>query len=166
MIPKENTAEEPSSVTLQSTSLSSGLSLPVLAAHRLKETDKYRRGEPFAGRYGLQLLHRAMIQDDQEAWGLESEENYVAQTFERFWHATAYNQQVEFRSLAAALQHLRASVNGAILDTLRAYQRPQEVSLPESGAAGEPSVEDETYSSELWDTLNGLFSIPRERRLA
>jgi hypothetical protein len=70
MIPKENTAEEPSSVTLQSTSLSSGLSLPVLAAHRLKETDKYRRGEPFAGRYGLQLLHRAMIQDDQEAWGL------------------------------------------------------------------------------------------------
>jgi hypothetical protein len=97
---------------------------------------------------------------------LESEENYVAQTFERFWHATAYNQQVEFRSLAAALQHLRASVNGAILDTLRAYQRPQEVSLPESGAAGEPSVEDETYSSELWDTLNGLFSIPRERRLA
>ena len=53
---------------------------------------------------------------------LESVENYIAQAFERFWQATAYNQQLEFRTLAAALQYLRASLHGAILDTLLAAQ--------------------------------------------
>jgi len=34
---------------------------------------------------------------------LESEENYVAQAFERFWQATASYQRVDFNTLAAAL---------------------------------------------------------------
>jgi hypothetical protein len=167
------------------------LSLPVLAAYCLREIDKYRRGEPYTEGYSLELLHRAITQKDQEAWTwmqhcfggmvhdwvrrhpqkavacrLESEENYVAQAFERFWHATAYNRQLEFRSLAVALQYLRASVSGAILDTLRMYQRLEEVSLPDSGALGEPAIEDETFSSELWDILKGILPNPREQRLA
>jgi hypothetical protein len=189
--PKNNTSEEPSPVTLQSISLSSELSLPVLAALCLGEIDHYRRGEPYTERYGLELLHRALMKSDQEAWVwvqqcfggmalgwvhrhpqravaccLESEENYVAQAFERFWQATACNQRLEFRTLAAALQYLRASVHGAILDTLRTHARPGEVSLPEPGAAGEPSMEDVTFGSELWDILKGLFSNQREQRLA
>lgn len=44
---KNNTPEEPSPVTLHSTSLSSELSLPVLAAHCLREIDNYRRDEPY-----------------------------------------------------------------------------------------------------------------------
>jgi hypothetical protein len=133
----------------------------------------------------------ALMQNDQEAWAwvqhcfggmvhgwvchhpqrevacrLESEENYVAQAFERFWQATACKQQLEFKTLAAALQYLRASLNGAILDTLRTYQRPGEVSLPESGALGEPSMEDVTCNSELWDILKGILHNQRERRLA
>jgi DNA-directed RNA polymerase specialized sigma24 family protein len=167
------------------------LSLPVLAAHCVREIDNFRRGEPYTERYGLELLHRAIIQGDQEAWAwmqhcfggmvhdwvrrhpqsakacrLESEENYVAQAFERFWQAIARNQQLEFRTLAFALQYLRTSVHGAIIDTLRTYQRPKEVSLPESGAVEEPSMNDVTGDSELWDTLKGLFSNPREQRLA
>jgi hypothetical protein len=188
---KNNIPEESTPVTLLSISLSSELSLSVLAAHCLLEIDNYHRGEPYTERYGLELLHRAIVQSDQEAWTwvqhcfegivhgwvrchpqravacrLESEENYVAQAFERFWHATACNQQVKFRSLAAALQYLRASLQGAILDTLRAYQRPGEVSLSESGAPGELSVEDEMFSSELWDTIKGILYDPREQRLA
>ena len=97
---------------------------------------------------------------------LESEENYVALAFERFWQATAYNQQLEFRTLAAALQYLRASLHGAILDTLRTYQRPCEVSLPEPGAVGEPSMEDVTCCNELWDLLKGILPNTREQRLA
>jgi DNA-directed RNA polymerase specialized sigma24 family protein len=188
---KNNNPEEPSPVTLQSISLSSELSLPVLAARCLAEIDNYRRGEPYTERYGLELFHRALMQSDQEActwvqhcfggmvlgWvrrhpqravacRLESEEHYVAQAFERFWQATACNQQLEFRTLAAALQYLRASVHGAILDTLRTYQRPREASLPEPGAAEEPSLEDVTCDSEFWEILKGLFSNPREQRLA
>jgi hypothetical protein len=190
-IPKNNTPEESSPVALQSRSLSSELSLPVLAAHCLMELDNYRRGEPYTALYGLELFHRAIIQSDQGAWAwvqhcfegmvlcwvrrhpqramacrLESEENYVAQAFERFWQATACNQRLEFRTLAAALQYLRASVHGAILDTLRTHARPGEVSLPEPGAVGEPPMEDVTFGSELWDILKGLFSNQREQRLA
>ena len=188
---KRISPEESSPVALQSTSLSSELSLPVLAALCLAEIDNCRRGEPYTERYGLELFQRALMNRDQEAWAwvqhyfrgmvlgwvrrhpqramacrLESEENYVAQAFERFWQATAFNQQLQFRTLAAALQYLRASVHGAILDTLRTHQRPREVSLPEPGAAGEPSMEDVTFGSELWDILKGLFSNQREQHLA
>jgi hypothetical protein len=169
----------------------SEMSLPLLAARCLRELDNYRRGEPCTETYGLELLRRATIQDNQEAWAwvqrcfgemargwlrhhpkrevacrLESEENYVAQAFERFWQATAFNQRVEFSTLAAALQYLRASLNGAILDMLRAYARLREVSLPEPGEPGEPLVEDCIDSSEVWDTLHMILSKPREQRLA
>jgi DNA-directed RNA polymerase specialized sigma24 family protein len=100
------------------------------------------------------------------AYRLESEENYVAQTFERFWQATAFNQKVEFSTLAAALHYLRTSLNGAILDTLRAYARLREVSLPEPGEPGEPLVEGSIESSEVWDILHKFLANPREQRLA
>ena len=72
----------------------------------------------------------------------------MAQAFERFWQTTASYQRVDFNTLAAALHYLRASLNGAILDTLRVYARPRETSLPEPGEAGEPYVEDSSKSSE------------------
>jgi hypothetical protein len=97
---------------------------------------------------------------------MESEENYVAQTFERFWQATAFNQRVEFSTLAAALQYLRASLNGVILDMLRAYARPREVPLPGPGEPGEPLVEDNTENGEVWESLQLLLTNPREQRLA
>jgi hypothetical protein len=97
---------------------------------------------------------------------LESEENYVAQTFERFWQATAFNQRVEFNTLAAALQYLRASLNGAILDTLRVYARPREVPLAGSGEPGEPFVEDNNENSEVRESLQLILSNPREQRVA
>jgi DNA-directed RNA polymerase specialized sigma24 family protein len=167
------------------------MSLPVLAAQCLRELDNYRRGEPCTDAYGLELLHRATFQDNQEAWAwvqhcfggmvrgwlrchpqrevacrLESAENYVAQTFERFWQATAYNQHVEFSTLAAAMQYLRACLYGAILDMLRAYARPREISLPDPGELGEPRVEDNTENSEVWESLHMILSNLREQRLA
>jgi hypothetical protein len=188
---KKNIFEEQSAATLQSGLLSSELCLPVLAAHCLAEIDNDRRGEPYTERYGLELFHRAITQSNQEAWvwvqycfggmvhdwlrrhpqralacRLESEANYVAQAFERFWQATACNRQLEFRTLAAALQVLRASLHGAILDTLRTSQRPGEVSRPVSRAAGEPSMEDVTCDSEFWDILKGILPNAREQRLA
>jgi hypothetical protein len=190
-IPKSNTSDESSPVTLLSSSLSSELSLPELAALCLAEIDHERRGVSYTERYGLELFNRALLQSDQEAWAwvqhcfggmvhdwvsrhpqramachLQSEEHNVAQAFERFWQDTACNQQVEFRTLAAALQYLCASLHVAILDTLRTYQRPGDVSLPEPGAPGEPSMEDVTCGSEIWDLLKGLLSNAREQRLA
>ncbi len=181
-------AEQSSLVSLLPNPLSCEMSLPALAAQCLRELDHYRRGEPCTDTYGIELLHRAIIQSDQEAWAwvqhcfgvmvrgwlrrhpqrkvacrLESEETYVAQTFERFWQATAFNQRVEFSTLAAALQYLRASLNGAILDMLRVYARPREVSLP---GPGEPLVEDNTNNSEVWESLHMILSNQREQRVA
>jgi DNA-directed RNA polymerase specialized sigma24 family protein len=183
--------ERLSPVSLLSNSLYGELSLPVLAAHCVRELNNYRRGEPCTDTYSIELIRRATVQGDQEAWAwvqhcfggvvlswlrrhpqrahacrLESEENYVAQAFERFWQATALNQRVEFSTLAAALQYLRASLHGAILDTLRSYARPREISLPEPGEPGEPQMEDVTPGSEVWDILKTLLSNPREVRVA
>jgi DNA-directed RNA polymerase specialized sigma24 family protein len=181
-------AERLSPVSLPSNPPCCEMSLPVLAAQCLRELDHYQSGKTCTETYGLELLRRATFQGDQEAWEwvqhcyggmvrgwlrrhpkrevacrLESEENYVAQTFERFWQATAFNQQVEFSTLAAALQYLRASLHGAILDMLRAYARPREVSLP---GPGEPLVENITDNGEVWEILQMILSNPREQRLA
>ena len=186
--PESVPTERLSPVSFLSNALYGEMSLPVLAAHCVRELNNYRRGEPCTETYGVELIRRATVQGDQEAWTwvqycfggvvlnwlrrhpkrahacrLESEERYVAQAFERFWQATASKQRVEFSTLAAALQYLRASLNGAILDTLWAYARPREVSLPEPG---EPQVEDVTSSSEVWEILKTMLPDGREQRLA
>jgi hypothetical protein len=184
-------AERLSPVFLLSNPLCCEMSFPDLAAQCLRELDTYRRGELCTDVYGLELLYRAIIQSDHEAWlwvqhcfggmvrgwlrrhpqgevacRLESEENYVAQTFERFWQAATIHQRVEFSTLTAALQYLRASLHGTILDMLRTCARPGEVSLPGPGEPGEPFVEDNTENSEIWESLHMILSNPREQRLA
>jgi hypothetical protein len=163
----------------------------VLATQCLREIDRFYRGEPCTESYGIELVRRATIQEDQEAWAwmqhcfggvvrswlrghpnrkaachLESEENYIAQAFERFWQATTLTQHVEFSTLTAVFRYLRMSLNGAIMDTLRAYARPREVSLPEQGTAEEPHIQYTTDSSELWEILQTMLPNKREQRVA
>lgn len=184
-------AERFSPASFLTTHLCCKMSLAELATQCLRELDNYRQGMPCTDAYGLELLRRAIIQSDQEAWvwvqhcfggmvrawlrrhpqrevvcRLEGDENFVAQTFERFWRATAFSQQVEFNTLAAALQNLRASLNGAILDTLRVYARSREISLLEPGELGEPLVEDSTENGEIWENLQSLLTNPRDQRVA
>jgi hypothetical protein len=162
-----------------------------LAAYCLTELNNFRRGEPGIETYGVELLRRATVQGDQEAWGwtqqclgqlvlgwlgrhpnreaacrLESAENYVAQAFERFWQATALTQHIDFNSFAGALRYLHACLNGAILDTLRAYSKSREIPLPEPGEPGELQIEDDLESSEIWDNLKLVLPKGDELRLA
>ncbi len=189
--PESVPPEQSSSYFFLSNLQCSEMSLPMLAGHCVRELNNYCKGELCTDVYGVELLRRATVQGDREAWKsvlhcfnevvlnwlrrhpervvacrLESEENYVAQAFERFWLATTSNQRMEFCTLASALQYLRASLLGAILDTLRAYSRPREISLPDPGESGEPYREDESSSSEVWDNLKTLLPNPREQRLA
>lgn len=184
-------AERSSSASLKREGGCSTLTVPVLAAQCLREINHFHRGEPCTDAYGVELLRRATIQGDQQAWAwlqhcfggvvrgwlrshpsretacrLESEEHYVAQAFERFWQATTLTQRVEFSTLAAALPYLRASLNGAILETLRSYARSREVSLPKPGEPGEPEVENQTDSSEVWELLQTMLPNEREQRIA
>jgi len=201
---KSNVEEEEQGITLQSAPIGpvspvssfketsyNSLSIEALVAQCLREIDHYRSGATWTDEYGLELLRRAIVQENEEAWTgmqhcfsrlvcgwlhrhpkrdvacrLESEENYVAQTFERFWQATALIRHMEFITLAAALHYLHACLNGAILDTLRAYARPREVMLPETGEAGELMAENNTDSSEVWEAIQTMLVDEREKRLA
>jgi DNA-directed RNA polymerase specialized sigma subunit len=73
---------------------------------------------------------------------------------------------VEFTTLAAALEYLRASLNGVILDTLRAYERTREVKLSEVGESRELQAQDTTNKSDVWEALQTMLSDEREKRLA
>ncbi len=162
-----------------------------LAAHCVGEINNFRRGVPGTETCSVELLRRATVQGDQEAWvwiqkcfgelvlswlrrhpnreaacGLDSEENYVAQTFERFWQATALTQHIEFNSLAGALQYLHACLNGAMIDTLRAYSRSKEIPLPDPGESGELQIEDKFESNDVWDNLKKVIPNGNEQRLA
>src|SRR5260370_23549094 len=107
--------------------------MEVTALMRLcaREIDHYRQGNPYTDEYSLELLRRATVQRDASAWEalqhclrelvtgwvrchphrdlafrFDSEDNYVAQAFARFWQATVCHQQVEFSLMAAALSYL------------------------------------------------------------
>ena len=173
------------------TALLGSLPVSALANGCMREVDGYRPGEAGENPYGLELLRRATMEHDPMAWEalqhclgatvlrwlhhhplreqachFDSDENYVAQAFARFWMAVANDAHPEFRSLAGALGYLRASLNGAILDTLRCYQRSKELPLPEPGWPREPRVEDENDGGELWESIRDLLVTARERRLA
>jgi DNA-directed RNA polymerase specialized sigma24 family protein len=167
------------------------ISTSELADHCMSEINNYRNGVLSNDQYCLELFHRALMQRDSLAWEVlqrrfskmvlhwmrvhpmrdiacrhDSEENYVAQAFARFWQATVNNQNIEFRSLASVLKYLRASLHGAILDTIRAYSRLQEMPLPEPGEPGELLAEEQEDDSELWPIIQSLISDERQKRVA
>jgi hypothetical protein len=183
--------EQLSPITLGREAACNALSVSQLATRCLREIDSYHQHKPYTDAYGVELLRRATVLGDQEAWAwmqhcfsglvlswlrrhpykeaacrLESEENYVDQAFERFWQATTLNRKIKFSTLAAALRYLNLSLNAAILDTLRSYARSREVSLPEPGEPGEPYIEDVTSNNEVWELLQTMLPDKREQRLA
>jgi hypothetical protein len=157
-----------------------------------KELDNNRQGEPCIDAYGLELLHRALIQRDQEArtwvqhcfgemvrgwlhrhpkremvYRLESEEYYVAQTFERFWQEAIHTQEIAIGSLAVTLRHLRANLNGVLLEKLRVFSEPGESSsILDPYEAEESLVEKRVTGSEVWAIIQGILLDAREQRLA
>src|SRR5947209_2441063 len=46
----------------------SEMHVSVLAAHCLEEISNFRQGKPFSDTYGVELLRRAIVQGDHDAW--------------------------------------------------------------------------------------------------
>src|SRR5260370_5220472 len=75
--------------------------------------------------YHLRQLVRALMGSHPHkelACHMETETYYVTRACERFWQATVA-QEAALDQLSTALQYLRASLNGVILDALRAHAR-------------------------------------------
>lgn len=152
------------------------------------EINKFSRQEPHDDRYCLEIFRRALVLRDSQAWELlmqrfngmvlswmrrhpnrevayrlNSEENYAALTFERFWMVTVRNKSLEFDTLAGALSFLRACLNSVIIDTLRGQMK--ETPFPEDGFDEPPAPEIDDGPG-LWESIKGLLPSEREQRLA
>jgi len=168
----------------------SQMKLTVLADLSTNELQRHRGKKPFDDRYCLEILRRALVEQSDEAWFAlqqcfsqtirgwirshyhhdvallrDSEENYMAQTFTRFWYVVR-DQHLKFTTLYAALSYLRATLNGVIMDTLRSHLRSREVPFPESGCSQEPTAEESIDVRSIWNSLQSLLPEERERRLA
>lgn len=155
------------------------------------ELQRYRAKVSAQENYTVELLRRALVEQTDEGWAAfqqcfsetvriwlhshpssdvalrrDSEENYIAQTFARFWFAVR-DQRLQFSTLPAALRYLHATLNGLLTDTLRSHlrQRVWEVSLPEPGWPDEPGAEDALESEQLWEGIQKLLVNEREKRL-
>src|SRR5713101_6978491 len=168
----------------------SQMPLTTLAALGINELQRHRCKASFDERYCLEILRRALVEQTDEAWSVlqqcysetirgwvrshpsrdvallrDSEENYIAQTFSRFWYAV-HTQHLEFTTLPAALRYLRATLNGLLTDTLRCHLRlrTREVPLSEPGCYQEPSVEYSMDDRSIWRSIETLLCDERERR--
>ena len=168
------------------------IKLTTLADLCTDELRRYRCNEPANDRYFVELLRRAIVEHTDHAWSLfqqclsetirtwirshpngnvillhDSEENFIAQTFSRFWYAV-HDQHVEFTTLSVALCYLRATLNGILIDTQRSQWRLQlrEVSLPEPGCSEELAAEEPIDAQNIWKIIESLLLDSRERRIA
>ncbi|TMD45956.1 MAG: hypothetical protein E6I90_06455 [Chloroflexi bacterium] len=161
------------------------MSLSELTSRCMSEIQKYNQREPHNDQCCLEIFRRALLQQDSRAWSvlterfhgivlswvrrhpqreavrdIDSEENFVALTFERFWRVTVRNKTLEFTTLAGALVFLRACVNSVIIDTLRSQK---EIPIPENFERVAPEPDE---SNQRWEVIKGFIPNAREKRLA
>lgn len=166
------------------------MNLSLLADRCSEEMKLHRRRETYDDRYCLEIFRRAIIQRADQAWSVlqqrfgefvriwlhshaskdvalqrDSEENYIAQTFSRFWYAV-HDQHLEFSSLNSALSYLHATLNGILTDTMRSHLRSKEVPIPEPGSSEEPLSEASSDGLAIWQSIQSMLSDQREQRLA
>ncbi len=145
-------------------------------------------GDPTNARFSFELLRHATSQDNQEAreaWQrcfgevlrgwlhrhprseeacrFDSEENYLAQTFECFWQTVA---DLEFTELSTALRCLQASLHGVLLGTFRAHTRPRGIPALEPNNPGPLQIEDDMDARQRWERIQRLFPDVLELRVA
>jgi hypothetical protein len=169
----------------------SQLPLTTLSELGNNELRRFRCKASSNERYCVEILRRALVEQTDEAWSVlqqcfsetiriwihshpssdvallrDSEENYIAQTFSRFWYAVR-DHHLEFTTLSAALSYLHATLSSIITDTLRSHLRlrSREVPLPEPGLTVEPCVEEPLESEKLWESIQPLLLNERERRI-
>jgi len=153
------------------------------------EINNYRQKKESDDRYCLEIFKRAIIDGDNEAWvalqeqfrenvliwlrchtkrqealRIETEQNYIDDTFKRFW-LWGNNQRLEFRSLAGALKSLNLCLNSLITDNLRFYARSERIPLPENRISTASTNGGPDDKRELWQAIQKILTDKRELRI-
>lgn len=97
---------------------------------------------------------------------LHTEEYYISETFQCFLSTLLEQQKCNVTTMADVLFHLHVSMNGVILDTLRNYSRLQASPLTITRTVGEVQSNENDNSQNIWGSIEGQLSNPRERRMA
>jgi hypothetical protein len=166
-----------------------------------QEISNSQRGKPGDERYCLELFRRALVGDDNDSWmalqeqfranilfwlrrhskrqealQIENEQDYVDDTFKRFWqwghnqrkaldNLTEFDQLAGFNSLPGALKFLHDCLESLIRDNLRASMRQQRVSLPEYDPPTPSTSEEYIIRRELWHVIQTILTNKRELRV-
>jgi hypothetical protein len=137
--------------------------------------------------YCLELLHRTIVQQDaharkiiqryfsellyqwlhyhpksEMAYQLNSEEHYVTQALERFWHILSPHQLEVANPLEVAQRYLRISLNSTIMDTLRSQRIP--VTEIKDATSSRAASNDSPCA--CWEVIEHMLPSMRTRRLA
>jgi len=167
------------------------LGLAELTVYCTEELIKHRRKQLTDGSFCLELLRRATLLQIDEAWEAllhllnenvliwlrahpsyslaityDSEENYTALTFTRFWSAMR-EQRMRFSNLPTVLSYLHATLNSTVIDTLRSYIRVKCVSLldPSIAESMEVAIEESYNDDDTWDSIQSLLESEDERQI-
>jgi len=167
------------------------LGLAELTVYCTEELYQHRHRQPTDGRFCMELLQRATLRHMDEAWNVllrllnesvliwlrahpsyslaiayDSEENYVALTFTRFWSALR-TQHLRFSNLPMLLSYLHAILNSVVIDTLRSYIRIKCVSLFDPAVAESADIAvEETYDEDCtWNAIQSLLENEDERQI-
>lgn len=167
------------------------LGLAELSVHCAEELNMHRHKQPTDGHFCLELLRRATLLQIDEAWeallrllneqvliwlrahpsyGIamtyDSEENYSALTFARFW-AAMREQRLCFSNLPTVLSYLRATLNSTVIDTIRSYMRVKCISLLDPAVAEHVDLSiEETYDEDYtWLSIQSLLQNEDERQI-
>src|ERR1700676_3035174 len=138
------------------TVVSGMLDLSTLEERCMSEIENDCLADPTNARFSFELLRHATSRDNQqarEAWQrcfgevlrswlrrhprteeacrFDSEEHYLAQTFECFWQTVADWQLQTSTSLPNVLRYLQVCLQRVLLDSLRAGGGPKRIALQE-----------------------------------
>jgi hypothetical protein len=96
----------------------------------------------------------------------EEVQDFIAQTFERFWISFTPAKLDKSQGLPAVLRYLQMCVNGVLTDVWRKSQRLQlEQEMPEQErelAESKPTAEDLLQQEEFWQLIRRKSKDPRE----
>jgi hypothetical protein len=166
------------------------MSLEALVEQCMREINAAASGEAHSEQYWKELLCRATVQHNDAAreallyhlrqlvrtligshprkelaYQVETEAYYVTRACEQFWQA-AVAQEAALDRPSTALQYLRVSLNGVILDALRAHAHLEVI--PSLDLVEKQGLEEKAGEGDqvCWKSICKLLPSEREQRAA